>query len=105
HREIWRDVESADADMTAEDDSCLTHVVVEVLYNGEWHLYDPTFGYKLQNEQGEVLSYKDVRLNPKLINENLFARFSPKARRRLAALLAEIYGTGYHHYYYFKGKS
>lgn len=105
HREIGRDVESSNNDITAEGNPCLTHVVVEVLYGGEWHLYDPTFGYKLQNDQGEVLSYKDVRLNTNLISENLFTRFTPKARRRLAALLAGIYGTGYHHYYCFKGKS
>jgi Transglutaminase-like superfamily len=82
-----------------------THVVVEVSYGGKWHLYDPTFGYKLQNEQGEVLAYKDVRLDTSLINEDLFTKFTPKFRRRLAPLLAGIYGTGYHHYYYFKGKS
>jgi hypothetical protein len=82
-----------------------THVVVEVFYGGKWHLYDPTFGYKFQNEQGEVLSYNDVRLNTNLINQNLFARFTPKAQRRLAALLAGIYGTGFHHYVCFKGKS
>jgi len=105
HREIWRDIESSNANMTPEDNQCLTHAVVEVFYNGDWHLYDPTFGYKLQNEQGEVLSYKDVSLNTSLITEDLFARFTPKAARRLATMVAGIYGTGYHHHYYFKGKS
>ncbi|MFY9556310.1 MAG: transglutaminase-like domain-containing protein [Blastocatellia bacterium] len=81
-----------------------THAVVEVFYDGDWHLYDPTFGVKFQNEPGRVASYRDVRLDPGLIREDLFVRFKPKIRRQWMALLPPIYDTGYHHFYYFKIK-
>ncbi|MEK6286780.1 MAG: transglutaminase-like domain-containing protein [Acidobacteriota bacterium] len=81
-----------------------THAVVEVFYDGEWHLYDPTFGVKFQNEAGHVASYREVRRDPGLIREDLFVRFKPKIRRQWMALLPGIYATGYHHFYYFKVK-
>jgi len=79
-----------------------THVVVEVFYNGAWHLYDPTFGVKFHNKDGQVASYKDVRLEPTMITEDLFAKFDPEFRRKLMELLPAIYRTGYHHFYCFK---
>lgn len=79
-----------------------THVVVEVLYEGQWHLYDPTYGIKFQNREGKVASYKDVRLDPGLIKEDLLTRVEPKKRREVFSLLLGVYGTGYHHFYYFK---
>jgi hypothetical protein len=81
-----------------------THVVVEVLYRGAWHLYDPTFGLKFLKKDGEVASYKDVRLDTSLISEDLLARFPHKVRRELMTLLPAVYGTGYHHYFYFRGQ-
>jgi hypothetical protein len=53
-----------------------THMVVEVFYGGKWHLYDPTFGVEFE-EGGLVASYRDVRLNPALIREDLFVAFKP----------------------------
>ena len=81
-----------------------THVVVEAFYDGGWHLYDPTFGVKFQNKDGQVASYKEVRLDTSLITENLFARFDADFRRRLMDLLPGAYGSGYHHFYYYKDK-
>lgn len=81
-----------------------THVVVEVFYLGEWHLYDPTFGVKFLKKDGGVASYKDVRLDTSRITEDLFVRFKPKKRREIAALLFGVYGTGYHHLYCFKDR-
>ena len=79
-----------------------THVVVEVFYNGGWHLYDPTFGVKFHNKDGQVASYKDVRLDTGMITEDLFVTFDPQFRRKLMEMLPAIYQTGFHHFYYFK---
>jgi len=81
-----------------------THAVVEVFYGGGWHLYDPTFGVKFQRKDGQVASYRDVRLDTSLITENLFAKFDPDFRRHLMEVLPGAYETGYHHFYYFKDK-
>jgi hypothetical protein len=81
-----------------------THAVVEVFYDGGWHLYDPTFGLKFLNKDGTVASYRDIRLDTSLISEDLFARFDEKARRQLMTLLPAVYRTGYHHFYYFRGE-
>lgn len=81
-----------------------THAVVEVFYGGRWHLYDSTFGLIFRSKDGEVASYRDVRLDTTLITENLFAKFNEKVRRQLLALLPAIYQTGYHHFFYFKQK-
>lgn len=79
-----------------------THVVVEVFYGGGWHLYDPTFGVKFHTKDGQVASYKDVRLDTSIITEDLFVKFDPPFRRKLMETLPPIYDTGYHHFYYFK---
>jgi hypothetical protein len=81
-----------------------THVVVEVFYDGDWHLYDPTFGVKFQKKDGQVASYKEVRLDASLITESLFAKFDADFRRYLMELLPGVYETGYHHFYYYKNR-
>jgi transglutaminase superfamily protein len=81
-----------------------THMVVEVFYDGGWHLYDPTFGVKFQRKGGQVASYRDVRLDTSLITEDLFAKFDAKFRRHLMDILPAAYATGQHHFYYFKDK-
>jgi len=81
-----------------------THVVVEAFYDGGWHLYDPTFGVKFQNKDGQIASYKEVRLDTSLITVDLFAKFDSDFRRHLMELLPGAYRTGYHHFYYFKDK-
>ncbi len=81
-----------------------THVVVEVFYDGGWHLYDPTFGLKFLTKDGSVASYRDLRLNPRLISEDLFAKFDDEVRSKLLTLLPGIFQTGYHHFFYLKSK-
>src|SRR6266404_2146637 len=81
-----------------------THAVVEVFYNEGWHLYDPTFGLKFLNKDGTVASYRDIRLDTSLISEELFAKFTEKVQRDLRTLLPAVYGTGYHHFFYFRGE-
>jgi len=86
-----------------DNDPSGTHVVVEVFYGGEWHLYDPTYGVCFRRPDGRVASYKDVRLDTSLISEALFMKFAPTIRRNVLALLLGSYKTGWHHFYYFKG--
>jgi transglutaminase-like putative cysteine protease len=81
-----------------------THAVVEVFYDGGWHLFDPTFGLKFLNKDGTVASYRDIRLNTSLISEDLFAKFDEKVRRQLLTLLPGVFQTGYHHFFYLKSK-
>lgn len=81
-----------------------SHAVVEVFYDGSWHLYDPTYGVKFRKKNGDIASYMDVRLDTTLIKEDLLARFTAKVRRKVMMLLPAVYGTGYHHYFYFRGE-
>jgi hypothetical protein len=81
-----------------------SHAVVEVFYGGGWHLYDPTFGLKFLNKDGTVASYRDIRLDTSLISEDLLAKFTEKVQRDLRTLLPAVYGTGYHHFFYFRGE-
>jgi hypothetical protein len=77
-----------------------THAVVEVFYEGNWHLYDPTFGVKFKNNEGQVASYKELRLDPGLIAPDLFSTFRQKYPRVPTSSLAAIYSSGHHHFYY-----
>jgi hypothetical protein len=79
-----------------------THVVVEVFYAGGWHLYDPTYGVRFLLKDGEVASYRDVRLDPSLISQELFVKLDP--RSQVLALLRGCYQTGCYHLYDFKSK-
>lgn len=81
-----------------------THAVVEVFYGRAWHLFDPTFGLKFRKKDGDLASYRDVRLDTTLISEDLLARFTETVRRQLMTLLPAVYRTGYHHLYYFRGE-
>lgn len=81
-----------------------THVVVEVLYEGVWHLYDPTYGVKFLKKDGSVESYRGVRLDTSVINESIFSKSKPRNRGEIVALLLGVYGSGYHHFNYFKNK-
>lgn len=80
-----------------------SHAVVEVFYNGGWHLYDPSYGFIFRKPGGEVASYSDIRLNTDLIDKTMFAKFEEKIRLELMAL-PTVYGTGYHHFFYFRGE-
>jgi len=82
-----------------------THVLVEVFYGGAWHLFDPTYGTVYRNHQGEIVSYKELRLDPSLITEDNYQRFPPKMRREVAAMMRGMLPTGNHHFYYFKERS
>ncbi len=77
-----------------------SHAVVEVFYDGDWHLYDPTFGVKFKNHQGKVVSYRELMLNPDLITPEVFSPFRQKYPKVPLNPLIGIYSSGYHHFYY-----
>ncbi len=77
-----------------------THVVVEVFYDRDWHLYDPTYGVKFKNNGGRVASYKELKLNPALVSSDLFSSFRQRYPKVLLNSLADIYSSGHHHFYY-----
>jgi hypothetical protein len=75
-----------------------THVVVEVFYNGEWHLYDPTYGVSYRNESGEVASHKDIRLDVRILFQNVW---TIRANEEMPDFLPVVYETGVHRFYLF----
>jgi transglutaminase-like putative cysteine protease len=81
-----------------------THVVVEAFYEGGWHLYDPTYGVRFLLKDGEVASYRDVRLDPSLISDDLFVKLDPQTQSKVLGLLRGCYRTGCFHLYDFKSK-
>jgi len=81
-----------------------THAVVEVFYGNEWHLYDPTFGGEFTDKDGRVVSYRELRLDPTLINQNVFAKFRQKYPKISLKWMPSVYNSGYHHLYYLSFK-
>jgi hypothetical protein len=91
-------------DMTGGGESPGTHVVVEVYYDGGWHLFDPTYDAVYRRRDGQVASYQDLRCEPALISREHFARLDPGSRRGVFGLMLAVYGSGHHHYYEFKDR-
>jgi hypothetical protein len=77
-----------------------THVAVEVFYEGDWHLYDPTYGVKFKNKEGRIISYREIKLNPALISPDLFSAFRQRYPKISLDSLANVYTSGHHHFYY-----
>jgi hypothetical protein len=78
-----------------------THVLVEVYYEGGWHLYDPTYGVTFKNKDGRVASYREIRLDTSLVKQELFRSLDSEAVSKLFKWLPAAYGSGFHHFYYF----
>jgi len=76
-----------------------THAVVEVLYDGAWRLYDPTFGATFPKANGTLANYRDLSLDPGLITEDRFSRFQPKFRRQLISWMLGVYRSRIHQYF------
>ena len=76
-----------------------THVVVEVYYGDQWHLYDPTYGVFFLNRVGEVASYKELRLDPSLVTGGAFPRVNRETIESILAWMPKMYGAGFHQIY------
>jgi transglutaminase superfamily protein len=77
-----------------------THVVIEAYYKGGWHLYDPTFGIHFTDSTGKVVSYRDVRLDPRVIRPELFFDYTQDYPAVALDWLTAVYASGFHHFYY-----
>ena len=76
-----------------------THVVVEVYYGDQWHLYDPTYGVFFLNRHNEVASYNELRLDPNLVTRDAFARIKPETTESILAWMPKAYRAGFHQIY------
>ena len=76
-----------------------THVVVEVYYGDQWHLYDPTYGISFLNRYSEVASYRELRLDPSLVNGSAFRGIKPETTDSVLAWMPDTYRAGFHQIY------
>jgi DNA-binding SARP family transcriptional activator len=51
----------------------IEHTVVEVFYDGRWHLFDPAFGMAAVNDLGEISNLEDLVRHPSLIDRMPYA--------------------------------
>src|SRR5262249_16939682 len=78
------------------------HAVVEVYYEGGWHLYDPYYGVSFKGQDGRTSSYRDVRLNPGLIANAPGGSQSSQIPAESLDWMRAVYNSGIHHFYSFK---
>ena len=76
-----------------------THVVVEVYYGDQWHLYDPTYGVFFLNRQREVASYKELRLDASLVTRSAFEGLKAETAESILAWMPKAYRAGFHQIY------
>jgi hypothetical protein len=76
------------------------HALVEIYYDDQWHLYDPTSGLSYKNELGQVASCKELRLRPDLIGPGRPPTHLPAIRNLGRDWFAGLVRDGLVHYYY-----
>ena len=76
-----------------------THVVVEVYYGEQWHLYDPTYGVSFANRLGAVASYRELRLDADLVSIAAFSSLKPETVRSILSWMPDTYRAGFHQIY------
>ncbi|HXG68623.1 MAG TPA: transglutaminase domain-containing protein, partial [Blastocatellia bacterium] len=79
--------------------------VLEVYYGDRWHLYDPAFGAAFRNREGDIASYRELRLDPGLLSAEIFQARQRKTMHGEADWMPGFYASGFHHVYYFKKES
>src|SRR5262249_40796478 len=78
------------------------HVVVEVYYDDGWHLYDPYFGVSFKSPGGKTASYRDLRLNTRLLTNAGDRAHASRIPTDSMDWMRGVYSSGIHHFYYFK---
>jgi len=76
-----------------------THVMVEVYYGGQWHLYDSTYGVGFLNKEGVVACYRELRLDPTLITGETFRGLEASAVREILEWMPSAYASGFNQMY------
>jgi hypothetical protein len=87
-------------DMVAERGARQSHRIVEVFYNGRWHLYDPSYGLSVRDEAGRVVGYSELRRDAALLAGLPFdsvERFGWETER-----MPELFASGIFHLYMFR---
>jgi hypothetical protein len=74
----------------------IVHSVVEVFYEGKWHVYDPAFGVSATNEMGRIASHVELNLNAELVSRMGYDRAVRPGWRGDA--IPELYRFGAHHF-------
>jgi hypothetical protein len=77
------------------------HMVTEVYYGGQWHLYDPTIGTDLHDKDGTTVSYKQLCLSVDTMSIDTAPEHLPMTHNAEADWLNKVYKSGFHHYYFF----
>lgn len=77
------------------------HMVTEIYYDDQWHLFDPTMGAGIRNKNGKTVSYKQLALLADSLSIALVPRHLPMVHNSEPDWLSKVYGSGFHHYYYF----
>ena len=79
------------------------HMVTEIYYGDQWHLYDPTTGAGLRDkERSRTVSYKQLCLAVDSMSIDAVPDHLPKTHNSEADWLHNVYRSGFHHYYYFR---
>lgn len=86
-------------DVVDDSRSRRSHLVVEVRYGNEWHLFDPAFGIVPKDPDGRVPSYEDLLSNPTLVPVQAYAGCQRKGWDATRA--PKLLTTGIHHLYTF----
>jgi hypothetical protein len=76
-----------------------THVMVEVYYGDQWHLYDSTYGVRFLNRQGVVACYRELRLDPGLISSGTFHDLEAGTIQEILEWMPSAYASGFHQIY------
>ena len=78
------------------------HMVTEVYYREQWHLFDPTSGIAPHSKEGDIISYKQICLSNDSIDIESAPSHLPMIHGTTTDWLAMAYRSGFHHYYYFR---
>lgn len=89
-------------DLIDEPQQPSAHMVAEVYYGDRWHLYDPVAGSAFRRPDGQIASYKEVRLESRASFPRQLPAHLPALREPHGERVARLYRSGLHHTYYLK---
>ena len=81
-------------DVGDPDHPGLTYPLVEVMFDGSWHVFDPASATEFRNVDGGVPSFAEARLSPEDVHMGEVGRLRPWATE----WLRRIYGSPLHRY-------
>lgn len=91
-------------DLIGDGPDSKTHIVVEVFYEGGWHIYDPTYGTTFRSRDGSIADYKTIRLEHLLITAEAFRAHNTRTVVEIMRWMPGVYKSGSHHFYEFEDR-